>query len=376
LPEQAPRPTGLCLPQQHAVSAAVHSGVRVRIAELTACLQAHPRTERLRQYLEDRMLHWRERHHVAAYAWALEVCAATWAESGEVRVHAHAFLRADAKLRVRTADELALLGSRPFKSQCVGTSGRKDRLSNQGLYYVQAPKRGSVARGGNILPFQDYLVNGEWVMNLLQQQKLEFQSARAELVKVGKNLPRLLQCLDKWEQEHENARLQGRIADIMAELNADKKPFRRIPEVEEWLAQYTKNRMRYRFLVLEGPSGLGKTQFSLSLSPGSMEVTCSNCDEPDLREFKPMQHDLILLDEATTTLVLKCKKLMQAGAAWVSLGSSSTNMYAYKIWAHKVRFIVSTNTWSHELTRCAAADRDWLVANCVHVRVSAPLFEQ
>ena len=322
------------------------------------------------------MLDWRERHHVAVYAWALEVCTATWADSGEVRVHAHAFFRADGKLRVRNLDELALLGSRPSKSQCVGTAGHKGRLSNEGLYYVQAPKLGRVASGGNVLPFQDYLVKGEWVLNLLQQQKLDLNCARAELVKVGKNLSRLLQCVDKWQQEHENARLQGRIHDVVAKLNAERKPFRRVPEVEEWLAQYTEDRMTYRFLVLEGSSGLGKSQFSLSLSLGSMQVICSNCDEPDLRDFKPMEHDLILLDEATTTLVLKCKKLMQAGPAWVSLGSSSTNMHSYKIWAHKVRFIVSTNTWSHELTRCAAADRDWLVANCVHVRVSAPLFEQ
>ena len=31
---------------------------------------------------------------------------------------------------------------------------------------------------------------------------------------------------------------------------------------------------------------------------------------------------------------LKCKMLMQAGPCWDSLGASSTNMYAYKIWPH------------------------------------------
>ena len=51
-------------------------------------------------------------------------------------------------------------------------------------------------------------------------------------------------------------------------------------------------------LVLEGPSGLGSFQFGLSLSPRSMEVTCSNCEEPDLREFKSGTHELVLFDEA------------------------------------------------------------------------------
>ena len=52
---------------------------------------------------------------------------------------------------------------------------------------------------------------------------------------------------------------------------------------------------------------MGKTQFSMSLSPRSLEVTCSNCEEPDLREFKSGTHELVLLDEAKCILVLKCK---------------------------------------------------------------------
>ena len=68
-------------------------------------------------------------------------------------------------------------------------------------------------------------------------------------------------------------------------------------------------------------------------------------------------------------------KLMQAGPAWVSLGSSSTNMYSYKVWPHKVKFIVSSNTWSAELAMGEAADRAWLCANSVWVRVSHPLYE-
>ena len=78
--------------------------------------------------------------------------------------------------------------------------------------------------------------------------------------------------------------------------------------------------LRYRILVLEGPSGLGKTQFSVSLSPRSLEVMRSNCDEPDLREFKSGKHDLVLLDEAKCILVLHLQK--KAHASRVLLGES------------------------------------------------------
>ena len=46
-------------------------------------------------------------------------------------------------------------------------------------------------------------------MHLLQQMKLAFGDARVELIKVGKNLPRLLQNLDKWEHEEEQTLAEG-----------------------------------------------------------------------------------------------------------------------------------------------------------------------
>ena len=61
-------------------------------------------------------------------------------------------------------------------------------------------------------------------------------------------------------------------------------------------------------MVLEGPSGLDKIQFSMSPSPRSLEVTCSKCEEPDLREFKSGTHELVLLDEAKCILVFKFNK--------------------------------------------------------------------
>ena len=144
-------------------------------------------------------------------------------------------------------------------------------------------------------------------MNLLQQRKLAFGDARVELLKAGKNLPRCLQNLNKWDHEEEQTLLQGHIGQVALKLSLLKRPFRKVPAVEAWLAQYQHDLFRYRFLVLEGPSGLGKTQFSVSLSPRSLEVTCSNCEEPDLREFKSGTHDLVLLDEAKCILVLNCK---------------------------------------------------------------------
>ena len=125
------------------------------------------------------------------------------------------------------------------------------------------------------MPYRDYLVSGDWVMNLLQQRKIAFGDARAELIKVGKNLPRLLQNLDKMGTRRRTDFVARATWSGCIEIELVEKavPFRKVPAVEAWLAQYQHDFFRYRFLVLEGLSGLGKTQFSVSLSPRSLEVT-------------------------------------------------------------------------------------------------------
>ena len=151
------------------------------------------------------------------------MCTRSWADESCVQLCTHAVLRHEYRLRVRHQFQLKVMGSSPVKSMCVGKAGRKDRCTNQGLYYAQCLKRGLVASGANVLPHRDYLVSGEWVMNLLQQRKLAFGDSRGEFIKVGKNLPRLLQNLDTWGHEEEQILLQGHIGQVASKLSLLKK---------------------------------------------------------------------------------------------------------------------------------------------------------
>ena len=47
-------------------------------------------------------------------------------------------------------------------------------------------------------------------------------------------------------------------------VRSRQQPFRAIPEVLQWLEQYTQTRDRYKFLVLGGPSRMGKTRYAAS----------------------------------------------------------------------------------------------------------------
>ena len=95
-------------------------------------------------------------------------------------------------------------------------------------------------------------------MKLLQQRKLAFACARAELIKVGKNLPRLLQNLNKWEHEEEQAALQGHMDDVSSKLSLLKRPFRKVLAVDAWLAQYKHDTFRYCVFGVGRPEQFGE----------------------------------------------------------------------------------------------------------------------
>ena len=73
-------------------------------------------------------------------------------------------------------------------------------------------------------------------------------------------------------------------------------------------------------------------------------------------------------------MVIRCKKLFQAGASWVTLGQSSTNCHAYSCWLHRVRMVVCCNNWTRLLNERCAEDQEWLNTNSIYSSVTEPLW--
>ena len=325
--------------------------------------------------------HWEEvclRDGWTEYAIAFEICTSTLKDQRLVRVHAHASIRRPVKQKIRSSKGYAWRGALPHVSSLVSAGRCRTSGDNQCMYYLQCPKWGQVFSKGNIEPFHTYLVNGEWVLNLVQAGKMHPQVARAEIIKTAKNLPRLLQNLDKYVSEMREQRLRDRIAQIELELQRSERPFKIFPEIERWKEEHAVARPRYRFLVLVGPSGLGKTQFAKSLvgKGRSLELNMASAPEPNLKDYDHEQHDLILFDECSAEKVLLQKKLFQAPLSAVSLGQSTTGCFAYDVWVHAKLLVVASNVWHHDVHELRKADADWLAANSLVLDVSEPLWQE
>ncbi|MCP4243842.1 MAG: hypothetical protein GY772_25090 [bacterium] len=145
------------------------------------------------------------------------------------------------------------------------------------------------------------------------------------------------------------------------------------------LSQYESWKDRFCFLVLDGPSGYGKTRFSEHIAGDPRAFLCVDCAaavEPNLRKSERGTHELILFDEGKPQMVVTRKKLFQASIDPVQLGASATNAYSYELWLHRVKMVIASNRWKEDMSLLGASDRAWLEANSVYCAVSEPLWEQ
>ena len=298
-----------------------------------------------------------------------------------LRLHVHLFVSFHHRHRIPKAANIALFDSTPlfFAVQGRRNAGRLNLSGNGGFFYVQVRKKSTLRQGANTHPFTDYLVNPEWVMNLWQMGKVSEEVARQVIISCKKNVPNLLRNHETVMREQNVFSLQHIVGRAHSLLEGQMQPVRTIPEVEAWKATFKETAFRYKFLVLDGPSQMGKTLFCRSLSPDQsafVEVDCAYVDMPDLKEFKSGIHRVVLCDEGSCDMVLRYKKLFQYSASYVTMGSSRTNCHASTIWAHGVMFVIASNKWRRQLEALEVEDAAWLAANSVYVPVTEPLWQE
>ena len=315
---------------------------------------------------------------IGKWAWTLEICPRLWTQKHEVALHLHVALVRyppfDHNLSVFAYD-----GKLPFVSSSNPADRNKKGSAAATLFYCSIPKVGKVTGCYSHDPFKDYHVNPEWITNLLQAEKVSASSAHALYLRAKKNLDHHIRNLKILAEEERMAALADRIALVQQTVQMQMRAFKVIPAVvDRWLPCFAHIRARYPFLVLEGPSGTGKTSYAKNITGNPaevLEVNCAATPEPDLREFDSVVHKAILFDEASAAMVLSQRKLFQAPACLIDLGCSTTNCHKYQVFVSGVMMIVCSNTWSVQVHKLKhEGDAEWLRHNSVVVHVHAPLF--
>ena len=231
---------------------------------------------------------------------------------------------------LRCRDGLRFKGSLPYQSlEAPQARGRAcKRAFDQGHFYLSAGKIGGVFMETTCLPFKAFPVTPEWITNLWQTDKVTADTATLLYIRAKKRVKQYTENVRAQTQLSRQLQVKAAKADAVQALEAMKRPSVRLEAVDTlFMPQFPTHAYRRKFLVLDGPTRVGKTQFAKALAgeAATLEVNCAGSVEPDLRSFDPTLHRAIVFDEASANLVLRHKKLFQGGVEEVSMAASATN---------------------------------------------------
>lgn len=228
-------------------------------------------------------------------------------------------------------------------------------------------------RVGNCQPFDDYRVKPQWVAMLLQGGKIDLETGRLLYVRCGVNASHHVADLDLLRREETLAQMDQYIAHVWEALRETRRPMKTYPAVQSWLGLFAQQAYRRPFLVLHGPSAVGKSIFARSLAEQNncpfLAVNMSGgILTPDLRAFRFGHHKFVILEEASVDAVLHNKLLVQGCAMVIQLGQTTTSRWGYPICTHGVRFVITSNKWVAEAAQVDDPDdRAWLDVNAIVV---------
>jgi hypothetical protein len=323
----------------------------------------------------------RDRFKLAGVAFALEICPNEWTEKNKMKLHVHAWLlQAFGQQKLTMADLRIPGGKCPFIS-LYGHEMRKGLAVYAGCFYYICEKHGQLFSYSSKQPHVDFAVKPDWVHRLFGCHKMTYDFAQFHLMRHVTNCRAHVQDLKTAASYfEEQCELEERRL-LLAKIRGQSKPYRVLEEVHAWAKQYDRDNIvdRYKFLVLEGPSDIGKTRFvqgNLVEKPEfALILDCSDAVVLALKgNFKRSLHKLVMFDEAHAEMIIRVKKLFQASINPSSYGSSPTNNFITTVWLHGIKLVVGSNVWSEELSALPKADRLWIQKNSIHINTDVPLY--
>ena len=345
------------------------------VEEIAAWMRVQPWFASMQAEVLQMLTKIQDASYISQWVFSFELCKRT-VEPGFARVHLHVWISVNHPIKTEL---LSFRDTLPFFDLFAmlkyGSASRSSQASFGGAFYLSVDKIGGVHWQGTIQPFVHYQVKDCWVTNLYSGDKITAEVAEVlyleAVVRCEMNI-RQLKFAQQRKLELGILHAQKKTEDA---ISSGQKQWRCNPEVDKWLSQYESTLGRYLFLVLDGKSKTGKTQYAKSLV-GRDEAFYCDCSAgiPDLRSFLWSKHKLILLDEIDPAIAIGLKKLLQAGNDVCKLGMSPTGQHAYNIYAHRTKIVCCTNTWRTGLMGLPAVDREWLVQNSVVIDVDRTLW--
>ena len=263
-------------------------------------------------------------------AWGVKFWTATAETNDDAAHHLHLMLQFCRADDARVSSLYSFEGVLPNASSNdllgEGFAGKRYQASvDRGQFYCWANKKGTVAdgsgklcRAGNCepawtrevgsdlqatcLPTYKYKVSGDWPKKLWQEYKLD-ETVYEEYLYLCKDKlaanKRNLELYQSWKRERDlQATIKGRTKRIKSNPSLYT-PFGRVPEAEEWLAEFSQDAMRYPVLLVHAPSFAGKSEWAVSLFKNPLYVEIGSCGmwPARMKKLDRSVHDGLVADD-------------------------------------------------------------------------------
>ena len=333
------------------------------------------------------------------YRCGMELCPETFLDTGELQVHFHVYwyhLRKDPKFRASLdVPDVQFKGQHPKVPDLCMSSNDKDepddppelvelhkrseeKIRSNGLLYVSAPKIGHLQNWGNV-ELKWSSIHPNLITKIFSDGKMTAINARKCYLNIVVNCQFNITSMEYVIQNRIEDACVAYMKKVKHNLAKNKYPRKYIDVVEEtWLPSLVdKDLGRRKFLVLDGPSQVGKTEYARSLADGDeyfFQADCSGQNYPNVKGLSFWRHRIALFDECSVKVVLQNKRLFQGSHYGGSVGNTASNMYQQTINTWGVGIIVASNNWAYEISKQRPDDIEWLWSNCYYVNEQHKLF--
>ena len=359
------------------------------LTELAQCLKDHPQTMLAVGELEISCNDFLKKTRAVKYTWSLEICPEKMFNDDTIKLHRHLAVELNqgngpslyATNGILRASHEWKLGH-SLTNFCNAPTHKKNKPVRERTkntfplhYYLQMNKAGVLHYKTNFKAFSAFQVNPRWITSHIQGGKLSWDSAREQYRLAGSNVRNNIENVNYLRDLQKHSFVVGQITYYNGALKAQQKPWVVCTALDDFLAELKEVRMRYKFFVMIGSSCTAKTQRlkHVFVDPAYvLEINCASGEETDLRGYDESLHEGILFDEGKAEMVLRQKKLFQAGNAYIQLASSSTNCHSYRRYVYRTALMISSNTWKEELEaieKRSPCDAAWLKDNSIVVDI-------
>ena len=338
------------------------------------------------------------RMEVIRWTMSLEICPKTYKEKNVVKFHFHVVLEWSRRIRfVKLCNKIVFCGARVGHVTTDGTDQlaevsrkRARKLCSDSMhFYGQIQKVGFVFQKTNFVAFQDFNVNPRWISTWFQRQKITYDVATKLFIDCGSNVRGNLCNMEEQRKALNTMAMKAHQAMVLNSLAATQKKCLDLGgQIGEWENQFLELKERYKFLVLNGKGGTGKTKWACAyfarhartpdeyifLRKKMLFLTCTGTELPNVGRYTYGEHYGIVYDEGTPEMVWSNREVFQGLPEISTIGDSHTHRFAQDVCLSGCRQIITCNDWNDRMSFLTKTQQEWFAGNAIVIQITDPVY--